>query len=64
MYLRRKHPGMPVLMLSGFPDDDRLTNRATLNGFEMFPKPYTVDELMARVEQILNQAAGTQSRTA
>jgi two-component system nitrogen regulation response regulator GlnG len=64
VYLRKKNPGMPVLMLSGFPEDDRLTTRATLNGFEMFPKPYTVDELMRKVEQILHQADGTQRRTA
>jgi DNA-binding response OmpR family regulator len=64
VYLRKKVPGLPVLMLSGFPDDDRLTNRATLNGFGMFPKPYTVDELMAKVEQVMDQAAGTQKRTA
>ena len=64
VFLRRKHPGMPVLILSGFPDDDRLTNRAVLNDFAMFPKPYSAGELVAVVERTLDRAAEAQSRTA
>ena len=62
VYLRKKCPGMPVLMLSGFPDDDRLTTRVTLNGFETFPKPYTVDEMIAKVKDVLDRAPGTRKQ--
>ena len=41
MYLRTKCPEMKVLMLGGLLDDKRLAYRAELQGFEVFPKPYT-----------------------
>lgn len=63
VFLRRKSPGLRVLMLSGFPNDDRLTNRAILNDFAMYPQPYSAEDFVAEVKRVLGQAAGTQSRT-
>jgi CheY-like chemotaxis protein len=54
IYLRKKCPKMKVLMLGGLLDDERLQNREALQGFEVFPKPYTADELLQKVEDVLN----------
>jgi DNA-binding NtrC family response regulator len=58
MYLRTKCPSMRVLMLGGHLDDERLQYRAALQGFEVFPKPYTAAELLQEVEDVLNKPRG------
>jgi len=57
IYLRKKAPGMPVLMVGGLPDDDRVTNREELQGFEIFPKPFSAEDFLARVEEVLAKHA-------
>ena len=52
-YLRTKRPGMRVLMVSGLLDDDRLLYRQSLQSIEVFPKPFTADELLAKVREVL-----------
>jgi DNA-binding NtrC family response regulator len=54
MYLRTKCPAMRVLMLGGHLDDDRLHYRASLHGFQVFPKPYSVAELLQTVKDVLS----------
>jgi DNA-binding response OmpR family regulator len=54
-YLRGKHPGLRVLILGGFLDDDRLEFRESLAGFEIFPKPFTGAELVEKIEEVLNK---------
>ena len=39
-FLRTKCPGLPVLMVGGQIDDNRLHYRMSLKGFEVFPKPF------------------------
>lgn len=56
LYLRKKYPGLRVLMLSGYPIDDRLTIRATLNGFDVFPGPYPAAQLLTKVKEVLSAA--------
>jgi len=58
MYLRRKCPTMRVLMVGGLLDDERLRHRATLQGFEVFPKPYTAAELLQKVKDVLSRPRG------
>jgi len=53
VYLRTKNPGMRVLIVSGYLDDDRVLRRAKLDSFELFPRPFTVAELLEKVEQVL-----------
>ena len=36
-FLRTKYHGLPVLMVAGIIDDDRLKYRLELEGFEVFP---------------------------
>ena len=55
MYLRTKCPTMRVLMLGGLLDDERLQYRAALQGFEVFPKPYTAAVLLQEVKAVLSR---------
>jgi DNA-binding NtrC family response regulator len=52
-YLRSKHPGLPVLIVAGFVDDDRLNVPNEIEKFYTFPKPFSRDELLANVRDIL-----------
>jgi DNA-binding response OmpR family regulator len=52
-FLRTKYHGLPVLMVAGLIDDDRLEYRLELEGFEIFPKPYSAAELLAKVKDML-----------
>jgi DNA-binding response OmpR family regulator len=54
-FLRTKCLGLPVLMIAGFLDDDRIENRLTLKGFEFFPKPFTAAELLQKVKDALQK---------
>ena len=58
MYLRTKCLGMRVLMLGGLLDDERLQYRAAQQGFEVFPKPYTVATLLQEVRRVLSKPRG------
>jgi DNA-binding NtrC family response regulator len=54
MYLRGLCPGIPVLMVGGILDDDRLDNRERLQGFEIFPRPFKASELLDKVKEVLS----------
>jgi DNA-binding response OmpR family regulator len=58
MYLRTRCLKMRVLMLGGVLDDERLQSRAALQGFEVFPKPYTAAELLQKVKDVLSKPRG------
>lgn len=52
-YLRKRCPGLPVLMIGGQMDDDRLTGRNAIEKFYVFPKPFTAQDMLAEVGRIL-----------
>lgn len=56
-FLRAKCQGLRVLMVGGLIEDDRLQYRMTLEGFEVFPKPFTVAALLERVREVLHKAS-------
>jgi DNA-binding response OmpR family regulator len=58
IYLRTKCLTMKVLILGGLLDDDRLQYREALQGFEVFPKPYTAAELLQEVKDVLSKLRG------
>ena len=58
MYLLTKCPTMRVLMVGGLLDDKRLKYRAELQGFDVFPKPYTAAELLQKVKEVLSKPRG------
>jgi DNA-binding response OmpR family regulator len=55
LYLREKLLTMRVLIVGGLLDDTRLQNREALQGFDVFPKPYTPEELLAKVKDVLSK---------
>jgi DNA-binding NarL/FixJ family response regulator len=54
MYLVGRCPSMKVLILGGLLDDQRLLDRAALQGFAIFPKPYHANELLQEVKRVLS----------
>src|SRR5271165_3302692 len=52
-FLRRDCPEMDILVVGGFPADDRLENRALNRAFGIFPAPYSPDLLVEKVKQLL-----------
>src|SRR5262249_4970612 len=54
-YLRTKRPHMRVLIMSGMLDDERLVDRAALEGFEVFPRPYTAAEFLGKVKEVMGK---------
>jgi CheY-like chemotaxis protein len=55
-FLRTKCHGVPVLMVAGLIDDQRLEYRLELEGFEVFPKPYSAAELLWKVKGMLSRS--------
>jgi hypothetical protein len=54
-FLRNKCRGLRVLMVGGLTDDDRLRYRMTLEGFEVFPKPFTGTALLEKLNDVLHK---------
>jgi two-component system, cell cycle response regulator CpdR len=54
-FLRTKCRGLRVLMLGGLIDDDRLQYRMVIEEIEVFPKPFTVAELLEKVKDVLHK---------
>ena len=52
-YLRGKNPQMGILIVAGLLEDVRLQNRSAFEGFEEFPQPFTADQLIEKIEQVL-----------
>jgi len=55
-YLRARNPHMGVLMVAGLLDDDRIRYRAKLEGFGIFPPPFTAAQLLHSVEDAMKAA--------
>jgi len=53
VYLRTKCHGLRVLVLNGFPDDERLENREKVRSFEVFPPPFQGKDLLGKVKEML-----------
>ena len=53
-YLQSRCPSMRILMVGGLLADDRLQYRAELEKVEVFPKPFTGAQLLAKVEEVLS----------
>ena len=53
-YLRTKRPGLSVLIVGGFMEDDRIRDQDALGLFHVFPKPFVRSEFLASVKEVLN----------
>jgi DNA-binding response OmpR family regulator len=51
--LKETCPGVPILMVSGLPDSPTIQDWIREVGFDAFPKPFTPQALLARVEEML-----------
>jgi DNA-binding response OmpR family regulator len=54
-YLRTKSPGLPVLIVGGFMDDDQVNVLHAVEQFHVFPKPFPRQELLAKVKEVLKE---------
>lgn len=52
-YLRTKRPGLPVLIVAGYMEDDRVRDQTAIDEFHIFPDPFTREALIARVRDVL-----------
>jgi DNA-binding NtrC family response regulator len=53
-YLRGRRPGLPVLIVAGYMDEDRLNVQNTVEQFYTFPKPFGREDLLAKVRDVLS----------
>jgi DNA-binding NtrC family response regulator len=52
-YLRTKRPGLPVLIVAGYMQDDRVRDQTAIDEFHIFPDPFTRDQFLGRVRNVL-----------
>jgi DNA-binding NtrC family response regulator len=52
-YLRSRHPGLPVLILGGLIEDERIATENTIREFHTYPKPFSREELLGEIGRIL-----------
>jgi DNA-binding NtrC family response regulator len=52
-HLRTRHPGLPVLLVAGLMDDDRLRVQNAVREFHTFPAPFSRNEFLATVKRVL-----------
>jgi two-component system nitrogen regulation response regulator NtrX len=52
--LKEYCPKVPVLMVSGLPDSAVIRDWLEQDGFDIFPKPFTSQTLLAKVEEVVS----------
>jgi PAS domain S-box-containing protein len=62
--LARDRPGMKVLFMTGHPDEALVEGRLVEGDVELIHKPFTPDDLLGRVRQLLGRGAGATGLTA
>jgi DNA-binding response OmpR family regulator len=53
-YLRTKCPGLTVLIVTGFLDDERITTQNAVEHFYTFPPPFRAHDLLVKVKDLLS----------
>jgi two-component system OmpR family response regulator len=56
-YLRTKHPGLPVLVVAGFMDDDRISVQNAVRQYHTFPPPFAREQFLKEVKDVLKHEA-------
>lgn len=51
--LHGEFPELPVLMVSGLPDDKTIRDWIGEPGFDVFPKPFRAEQLLAKVKEMI-----------
>jgi DNA-binding NtrC family response regulator len=64
MRIFKEHaPGIPVLMIPGLPDAEVIREWKQEHGFDIFPKPFEADALIAKVRQMIGLGRAIESET-
>ena len=53
-YLRTKRPGLPILIVTGYMEDDRIRDQNAIEEFHVFPRSFTRDDFLNEVRNILS----------
>jgi two-component system cell cycle sensor histidine kinase/response regulator CckA len=59
-HLRRQHPGMPILFMSGYAEE-QLRRSIDLDNVAFLPKPFSVQQLAEAVRDVLAQGDGPEA---
>jgi DNA-binding NtrC family response regulator len=59
--LAQRQPGLRVLFMSGYDDTAVVQKYVVERGYELLHKPFTVDELVSKVTEVLARPAGPAS---
>src|SRR6185436_18165542 len=60
--LRKREPGLPIVMLTAKGQDDDVVLGLKLGADDYVKKPFSVAELVARIETVLRRSAATNGR--
>jgi DNA-binding response OmpR family regulator len=64
-YLQTRQHGLPVLIVGGFVEDERLINQSAVEDFFTFPQAFSRSALLAKVKDVLAEVKGhRETRTA
>ena len=53
-YLRTKRNGLPIMIVAGYMEDDRIRDQNAIEDFHVFPPSFTRDEFLGEVHKILS----------
>jgi len=53
-YLRTKRPGLPIMIVSGYMEDDRIRDQFAIEDFHVFPRNFSRHDFLKEVHNILS----------
>lgn len=53
--VKEKWPDIPIIVMSGYPTNDTITDGTKMGAAAFIPKPFTPDELLETVHQVIPQ---------
>jgi CheY-like chemotaxis protein len=53
-YLRTKRPGLPIMIVAGYMEDDRVRDQFSIEDFHVFPRNFSRDDFLNEVKKILS----------
>jgi len=61
-YLQSRQHGLPVLIVGGFVEDERLINQSAIEEFFTFPQAFSRSALLAKVKDVLAQVSAPRAK--
>jgi FixJ family two-component response regulator len=62
--LRREHPSLPIILITGHGDIDMAVRAMKLGAMDFITKPFSAQSLLDRIQEVLRQSAHTTTATA